>query len=144
VPGTKLKIREILTVKFKSLFVSSLLVICGLVIGWSASAVMYRGQHAMASFMTSYSALAYLQKGDAPSAMLVLRASAEANILEADKYGDWELWVQSPSAMSKWFSGYESLRLKLPENTRGPVDAEFDSKLNEVLKAAVEKTKTAK
>ena len=73
----------------------------------------------MASFMTSYSALAYLQKGDVPSAMLVLHASAEANILEADKYGDWELWVHSPSAMSKWFSGYENLRLKLPENTVG-------------------------
>lgn len=130
--------------KFKSLFVPSLLVISSLVVGWTASAVVYRGQHAMASFMTSYSALAYLQKGDTPDAMLVLRASAEANILEADKYGDWELWVQSPNAMPKWFSGYESLRLKLPENTRGPVDAEFDSKLNEVLKAAAEKNQTAK
>jgi hypothetical protein len=130
--------------KFKSLFALSLLAICSLVIGWIASTVFYRGQHAMSSFMTSYSTLAYLQKGDVPSAMLVLRASAEANILEADKYGDWELWVQSPNAMSKWFSGYESLRLKLPENTRGPVDSEFDSKLNEVLKAAVEKTRTTK
>ena len=130
--------------KFKSLLVPSLLVISSLVVGWTASAVVYRGQHAMASFMTSYSALAYLQKGDTPDAMLVLRASAEANILEADKYGDWELWVQSPNAMPKWFAGYEGLRLKLPENTRGPVDAEFDAKLNKVLKTAVEKTKTAK
>jgi hypothetical protein len=130
--------------KFKSVFALSLLAACSLAIGWVGSTVVYRGQHAMASFMTSYSALAYLQKGDVPSAMLLLRASAEASLLEADKYGDWELWAHNPNAMSKWFAGYESLRMKLPENTRGPVDAEFDSKLNEVLKTAVEKAKAAK
>lgn len=98
----------------------------------------------MSAFMTSYSALAYLQKGDVANAMLLLRASTEANLLEADKYGDWVLWTQSPDAMSKWFAGYESLRAKLPESTRGPVDAEFDSKLNEVLKTATAKANAAK
>lgn len=131
-------------VKFKSIFAPSLLAICCLIVGWTASTVVYRGQYAMASFMTNYTVLAYLQKGDVPGAMLVLRASAESTLLEADKYGDLALWIQSPHAMSKWFSGYESLRSKLPENTRGPMDAEFDGKLNEVLKKAVEKANMAK
>lgn len=94
--------------------------------------------------MDSYSTLAYLHKGDAPSAMLLLRASTEANLLEADKYGDWELWMHDSNAMSKWFSGYESLRAKLPESTRGPVDEEFNSRLNEVLKKATAKATAAK
>lgn len=97
----------------------------------------------MASFMTSFSALAYLQKEDVASAMLLLRASTEANLIEAEKYGDWELWAHNSNAMSKWFSRYESLRVKLPESTRGPVDAEFDRKLNKVLTAAREKAKAA-
>lgn len=130
--------------KLKSIFALSLLAACSFLIGWMGSTVVYRGQHAMASFMTGYSALAYLQKDDVPSAMLLLRASTEANLLEAEKYGDWELWIENPNAMSKWFSGYDSLRSKLPENTRGPVDAKFDSRLNEVLKTAVEKAKAAK
>ncbi|MEY4578063.1 MAG: hypothetical protein RL701_2766 [Pseudomonadota bacterium] len=98
----------------------------------------------MAAFMTGYSALAYLQKGDVPNAMILLRASTEANLLEADKYGDWELWAHRPSAMSIWFSEYEHLRTKLPESTRGPLDEELDIKLDEVLKTAAAKAKAAK
>ena len=129
--------------KIKSVLGLSLLAVCCIAVGWIGSAIVNRGQHAMAAFMTSYSALAYLQKGDVPSAMLLLRASTEATLLEANKYGDWELWAHSPDAMSKWFAGYDSLRAKLPESTRGPVDEEFDSKLNEVLKMATAKVRAA-
>lgn len=130
--------------KFKSVLGLSLLAVGCFTVGWVGSVVVHRGQHAMAVFMDSYSALAYLHKGDVPSAMVLLRASTEANLLEADKYGDWELWVHNQNAMSKWFAGYEILRAKLPESTRGPVDSEFDSKLNEVLKRAAAKVKAAK
>ncbi len=98
----------------------------------------------MAVFVDSYTALAYLNTGDVASSMLVLRASTEANLLEADKYGDWQLWVHNSHAMSKWFSGYERLRANLPETTRGPVDAEFDRRLDEVLKKAAAKVNTDK
>lgn len=130
--------------KLQSAFALSLLSVGCFMTGWVGSAGVHRGQHAMAAFMTSHSALAYLQKGDVPNAMLLLRASTEANLLEADKYGDWELWAQSSDAMSKWFASYESLRAQLPETTRGPVDAEFDTKLDEVLKKATAKANAPK
>lgn len=110
--------------------------------GWLGSTSIERGQHAMASFMDSYSALAYLQKEDVSSAMLLLRASAEAHMIEAEKYGDWNLWIHDSGAMSKWFVGYEKLRLKLPESSKGPEDQEFDNKVDEVLKAAAEEVKS--
>jgi len=130
--------------KIKSVLAQSLLASGCFAVGWIGSDVVHRGQHAMAAFMDSYVALAYLQKGDVPSAMLILRASAETNLLEADKYGDWELWAYSSDAMSNWFARYETLRAKLPESTRGPVDDEFDRKLNEVLTTAAAKARAAK
>ena len=130
--------------KLKSVLGLSLLAVGCVAAGWIGGTVVHRGQAGMAAFMTSYSALAYLQKGDVPSAMVQLRASTEANLLEAEKYGDLELWAHRPDAMLKWFASYDSLRAKLPESTRGPVDAEFDSKLNDVLKTATAKVNAAK
>ena len=107
--------------------------------GWFASASTNRGEAAMAAFMTGHSALAFLQKGDTTNAMLILRASTEANLLEAERYGDWQLWQNDPNAMSKWFVQYRRLREKLPDSTRAPVDPEFEKKVDEALTKATAK-----
>jgi hypothetical protein len=111
-------------------------VIVSFAVGWFASASINRGEAAMAALMTGYSSLAYLQEGDAPNAMLILRASTEANLIEAEKLGDWQLWRRDPDAMSKWFVQYGKLREKLPDSTRAPIDPEFEKNVNEALKKA--------
>jgi hypothetical protein len=131
-----------LQMKIRANLVRMLMIASSFAAGWLGSTYIERGQHAMASFMDSYSALAYLQKKDVSSAMLLLRASAEAHMIEAEKYGDLNLWIHDSGAMSKWFVGYEKLRLKLPESSKGPESKEFDNKVNEVLKAAAKKVKS--
>lgn len=108
-----------------------------LLVGWAASTVYWRGQHSMTAFMDNYATLAYLQKGDAPSAMLLLRTSTEAHLIEADKYGDLSLWLHSRSAKSRWFASYARLRAALPDSTKS-TDAEFDQRVNKILEAAVD------
>lgn len=106
------------------------------VLGWTASMRVTRGEAAMAAFMTGYSSLAFLQKGDVTGAMALLRASTEGNLLEAERYGDWPLWQHDPKAMSKWFVQYGKLREKLSPNTQTPADPEFDQRVDEAVKRA--------
>jgi hypothetical protein len=110
-----------------------------LVLGWIGAIIWARGEHAFNMFVTDYTALAYLQKGDTNGAMVVLRASAEGNILMADKYRGWRAVLQPSDSMGAVFSEYGAFRKKLPESSRGPEDDEFERKLAEVLEEATAK-----
>jgi hypothetical protein len=91
----------------------------------------------MTSFMSEFSALAYLQKSDTQSAMLVLRDSAERNMILAYKYGTPQLESHRLGATSKWFSEYAELRKKLPPVPRPTGGDEFDREVDTILSQAI-------
>ena len=90
----------------------------------------------MGQFMTDFSALSYLQKGDTQSATLILRSSAERSLITAHTYGTPTLDSFRRDASSRWFAEYAKLRKKLPPASRGPENEEFDREVDDILAEA--------
>ena len=112
---------------------SVLLAIASFAFGWWAYPLSHTGEEAMANFMSEFSALAYLQKGDMKSAMLVLRDAAERNVILAHRYGVPQLESNRPGATNKWFSEYAQLREKLPTAPHATGGDEFDREVDAIL-----------
>lgn len=91
----------------------------------------------MATFMSTFSALAYLEKGDARSGMLVLKDLAERSLVAAHRRGTLDLDAYRSGATNQWFSQYAALRKKLPSHPDNLLDGAFDREVESILAEAV-------
>lgn len=131
-------------INWKWLLASLVFGIASFAFGWKAYILLHAGEEAMTSFMSEFSALAYLQKGDTQSAMQVLRDSAERNMILAHRYGTSQLESHRPGATSKWFSEYADLRKKLPPVPRVTGGEEFDREVDAILTQAIKDVSKSK
>jgi len=131
--------------KTKSVLLLAVLSVICFAMGWVGSTFTHRGQQAHGCVHgPDFSALAYLQKGEVPSACWLLFEGSSRNQTWSRRtsMATGNCGPHRPDAAVKWFAAYDRLRSKLPEGTRGPVDGDFDTKLNAVLQAATAKAGT--
>lgn len=131
----------------RNAIVTILAVLVSFLAGWQLRGFLQLGEQAMGEFMTAYSALAYLDKGDIDSAKLILRYSAERSLLTADAIGTPKLDWDSPGVRYKWFARYSELRSKLPSKPPTVADElnpRFDEEVQEVLNRAKQHTERKK
>ena len=106
-------------------------------IGWKACSIFVVGDESMGTFMSETSALAYLHKGDSLNAMLILRDSAERNLLLAHRNGTYLLEYQYPGATRRWIIRYAELRKRLPASPSMSNEmAKFDAEVNALISEA--------